>query len=603
MTKAIGILLLIAAAVTTVASVVVNHGTWYGIVLGLLLGTLLGPLRMAGVDFRQWFMDPGTPSELGDDSFIGLIKRGFHGLWLPWAGVIVILAVTVSRWVPEPCTCVDISPVLAALPDWVHLHGPGKWLVALVNACSGMRGAINVLIGTIVGAAVFSAVTEIVWRFGLGHGVPPPAPPLGYLAAQPLPRVRAKALHPGRRRLIVCCDGTWNWPDAQRETNVVRLLRALKPVDNGIAQIVHYHEGVGTGNLLDRIVGGGAGIGLSASVKACYGFLVDNYQEHDEIFLFGFSRGAYVMRSLAGFIGEIGMMRKHNMHRFAEVWNWYWRAKNKRKPEQLEQLAPDRCRHVDIECIGVWDTVGALGIPGSRLCAATFEFHETSLGPHVRHAFQALAIDERRGNFQGAVWVPFDPGRRLRGAPHEEAPQAAAPAHDGPPQVLEQAWFPGVHSNVGGGYPEHGVSDTPYLWMLSKLQGLLGLDQSCVVGSLDNKPAERYPGGKLEDSRTLFWKLIGSPVPRPVCIISATERVHVSAWDRSAAGPPGVAADDAYKSAGRKAWLAAIGLQAPRSPFEIATAALPRPPDPPAVNIPRTLGWCGRVLSYLDSES
>jgi hypothetical protein len=600
MKKAIAILLLIAVAVTAVASVVVNHGAHFGILLGLLLGTLLGPVRMAGVDFRQWFMDPGTPSELGDDSFIGLIRWGFHGLWPAWAAAIFVLVVTVSLWMPAPCT---FSPVLTALPDWVHLHRPGTWLIALVTACSRIGAAVNVLFGTIFGAAVILAVTEFTWRLGLARGVPPPAPspPLGYLAAQPLPRVRAKALHPGRRRLIVCCDGTWNWPDAQRETNVVRILRALKPDDDGIAQIVHYHEGVGTGNILDRIAGGGAGIGLSASVKACYGFLVDNYQEHDEIFLFGFSRGAYVVRSLAGVIGKIGMMRKREMHRFAEVWNWYWRDESKRKPQDLEQLAPERHRNVDIECIGVWDTVGALGVPGTRLCAAAFEFHETALGRHVRHAFQALAIDESRGNFQGAVWVPFDPRRRRRGV--AAAPQEPAPAHDGPPQVLEQVWFPGVHSNVGGGYPAHGMSDATFLWMLSKLQGLLGLEERCIVGSLDNKPAERYPGGKLEDSRTLFWKLIFCPVPRPVCIISSTERVHVSAWERSQAGPPVVAANDVYKSAGRQAWLAAVGLQAQRSQFEIDTAALPRPPDPPAIDIPKKLDWCGTVLSYLVPES
>ena len=169
---------------------------------------------------------------------------------------------------------------------------------------------------------------------------------------------------------------------------------------------MHYHQGVGTGNFLDRLAGGGAGIGLTASVKACYGFLVDNYREGDENFLFGFSRGAYVARALGGLIGTIGIMRKHNMDRFAEVWNWYWQPKDKRDPKILEELASDRHKDIDIECIGVWDTVGALGIPGSRFCAPTFAFHETGLGSHVRHAFQALAIDERRGNFQAAVWVP-----------------------------------------------------------------------------------------------------------------------------------------------------------------------------------------------------
>jgi hypothetical protein len=106
--------------------------------------------------------------------------------------------------------------------------------------------------------------------------------------------------------------------------------------------------------------------------------------------------------------------------------------------------------------------------------------------------------------------------------------------------------------------------------MLSKLEGLLGFNERYIVGSLDNRSCEDYPGGKLRDSRTLGWKLIGCAVPRPICIISPTERVHASAWDRT----------DIYKGARRGAWLAAMAvLQAPPSPFEIATAALPRPPD------------------------
>src|SRR6202000_1787956 len=107
-----------------------------------------------------------------------------------------------------------------------------------------------------------------------------------------------------------------------------------------------------------------------------------------------------------------------------------------------------------------------------RLVPQAYEFHDTSPGTHVRHAFQALAIDERRGNFQGAVWVPFSPARRPRGT---AAMPAAAPL-GGPAQVLKQMWFAGVHSNVGGGLEKHGMSDTTFLWMLGELQGMLGFD-------------------------------------------------------------------------------------------------------------------------------
>jgi len=237
---------------------------------------------------------------------------------------------------------------------------------------------------------------------------------------------------------------------------VVRLVRAIEPQRDGVDQIVHYHEGVGTGDFVDRAFGGGAGVGLAASVKACYGFLVDNYKDHDEIFLFGFSRGAYVARALAGLIGTVGLMRKHEMDRFGHMWNWYWQKT--RDLDVLHQIAPDRKQHVDIECVGVWDTVGALGIPGSRLCASAYQFFQAELGPHVRHAFQGLAIDERRGNFQGAVWVPYDVERARSARANAQANAHLAEDQKdeaAPRQVIRQVWFPGVHSNVGGGYPQH----------------------------------------------------------------------------------------------------------------------------------------------------
>src|SRR5262249_38051574 len=122
----------------------------------------------------------------------------------------------------------------------------------------------------------------------------------------------------------VCCDGTWNSPAMARETNVIQLLRAIQPqTATGLPQISYYHLGVGTGNFVDRMLGGGTGIGLSNSVKACYGFLVDNFRPGDEILLFGFSRGAYVVRSVAGLIGLVGLLRRDEMHRFAEVWDYY----------------------------------------------------------------------------------------------------------------------------------------------------------------------------------------------------------------------------------------------------------------------------------------
>ena len=203
---------------------------------------------------------------------------------------------------------------------------------------------------------------------------------------------------------------------------------------------------------------------FSNNVREAYGFIADNYRPGDEIFLFGFSRGAYTARSLAGLIGRVGVLQKYEMERFIDVWEYY--TEHNPPPGYLDERVPDRHKpqHLNIKCIGVWDTVGALGIPGSRFCAQNYRFHTVALDPNIHYAFQALAIDERRGNFQPAIW------RRNPSAPN---------------QILEQVWFPGAHSNVGGGYANHGLSDTAFLWMLSRISRLLELDLDYVKRALD----------------------------------------------------------------------------------------------------------------------
>ena len=577
MIKKIFGLVVVLAFIIACVCVVIDYGARVGAAAGLLFGALFGPWRIAGVDFRQWFRDPGTPSEIGDDSWIGLFRGAFHAVWPTAIVAFVVLVYFLKSRLPTACTMIDVSYLLALLPGW---------FAKFLTSCSGHSAAIKIVGGGIVGTAVMQAIAEIIWRVGLRYSLPDRAAAATFLAQNSLPMLSEKTPHAGIRRLIVCCDGTWNWPDARRETNVVRLVRAIAPDAGGVAQIVHYHQGVGTGNFVDRIAGGGAGVGLSASVKACYGFLVDNYKAHDEIFLFGFSRGAYVVRALGGLIGAIGMMRKHEMDRFADVWNWYWQDKSERKMEILEELAPGRYKSVEIECIGVWDTVGALGIPGSRFCASTFAFHDTGLGAHVRNAFQALAIDERRGNFQAAIWVPGEPPPAATGNTR---------------QVLRQMWFPGVHSNIGGGYPKHGLSDTTFLWMVSQLNPLLGLDRNSIVVSLDRDGSELYPGGELQNSRTRFWRLLGSPVPRPICAISQTEKIHESAWQRSTAAT--VAASDRYKKERRKNWLDSMAkYKASHEPFESEIAAINRPNPIAKSGLKTKLDWCSWLLQVVGAR-
>ena len=168
------------------------------------------------------------------------------------------------------------------------------------------------------------------------------------------------------KRLVVCCDGTWNDSDnGTGYTNVSRLAWAIKPVDerSGTTQIVFYQSGVGTdGDLTSRLGGGALGLGLSHNIRDAYAFVCNNYMSGDEIFLFGFSRGAYTARSIGGLIGYAGLLGKQDLDRFFELWDGYKESDKDDRAAALKKF-PARSS-VSIKVIGVWDTVGSLGIPG-----------------------------------------------------------------------------------------------------------------------------------------------------------------------------------------------------------------------------------------------
>ncbi|HXO02554.1 MAG TPA: DUF2235 domain-containing protein [Stellaceae bacterium] len=321
------------------------------------------------------------------------------------------------------------------------------------------------------------------------------------------------------RRLVVCCDGTWNSADGGgAASNVVRMMRSVKPVAaSGAAQIVYYHPGVGTGNGLDRLIGGATGVGLARNVRDAYAFIVNNYVPGDEIFLFGFSRGAYTARSISGLIDTIGLLRERDMGRFLDAWAFY-RLPEDRKPAhraEFDRLFPKRRTNVPIRCIGVWDTVGSLGIPPSRLfgrlpvCRSNYRFLSVKLSPAVEHAFHALAIDEKRMAFAPAVWTR----------------SPAAP----PTQIIRQVWFAGVHADVGGGYPQHGAADLSFLWMAAQVWDLLDLDPANIADELDT--SQTYEQGTLNESLSWFWRLIGRILHRPLNT-GVNEAVHSSVIDR-----------------------------------------------------------------------
>jgi uncharacterized protein (DUF2235 family) len=307
------------------------------------------------------------------------------------------------------------------------------------------------------------------------------------------------------RRLVVCCDGTWNRPDQARggvacPTNVTKLALGVAEQDaTGIEQILYYHRGVGT-DRLDRIRGGAVGLGLSRHVRECYRFLVENYQPEDELYFFGFSRGAFTARSLAGLVGNAGILRPEHVGRIDDAYRLYRHRGDRRKPNGIESKIFRRMYshdNVDVHFIGVWDTVGALGIPGLRgpFAKRLWGFHNTTLGPHVRFAYHALAIDERRGLFKPTLW------EKKRDAPDR--------------QTLQQVWFAGVHSDVGGGYPDPSLSEIPLVWMTERAREC-GLAFRPDYLTVTENPPEKLrtlatqiapnPLGELHDSRKLLFR-------------------------------------------------------------------------------------------------
>jgi uncharacterized protein (DUF2235 family) len=256
------------------------------------------------------------------------------------------------------------------------------------------------------------------------------------------------------KRIAFCADGTWD--NADKRTNVYKLYKALKV---GADQMPFYDDGVGAnGNPLWKLLGGAFGTGLWNKIKEGYTKIAHVYEAGDALFLFGFSRGAFTARSLAGMIAACGLPTKNFSDDLVDTAFNAYRDKNNRQ-SLLQELKDCDMYPAKITMVGVWDTVGSLGIPSAigAIDPIAYGFLDTGLNPAVLNAYHALAIDERRAEFPPTLWT-------------------SQPA---PGQTLEQVWFCGVHSDVGGGEPDDlpgttALSDITLSWMMSKA-GALGL--------------------------------------------------------------------------------------------------------------------------------
>lgn len=166
------------------------------------------------------------------------------------------------------------------------------------------------------------------------------------------------------KRLVVCCDGTWQRLTSSYPTNVIKIAQAVKPVaSDGTPQIVFYDEGIGTGDEFDKLLGGAFGWGIDQNIQDAYRFLCLNYIEGDEIYLFGFSRGAYTVRSLVGLIAYSGLLSRPNIRKTPEAYKIYRRRDIDPIHPEAQGFRQTYGERVPIMLLGCWDTVGSLGIP------------------------------------------------------------------------------------------------------------------------------------------------------------------------------------------------------------------------------------------------
>lgn len=357
---------------------------------------------------------------------------------------------------------------------------------------------------------------------------------------------------PGKpKNIVICSDGTGNSAIKDRGTNVFKLFEAVDLnghlTDPVLApQIAFYDDGVGTETFKPlKLLGGAFGWGLSRNVKELYAALVRSYDPGDRIFLFGFSRGAFTVRTLGGFVAACGILDRNRYRTDADlveaVRNAYEVYRSKymtgahrhiralRRKFRLQSAGPSlfekkvsnfRTQHgvhdARIAFIGVWDTVDAVGLPFDHLAhfinyfIYPFKFSDLTLSPAVDQARHAISIDDERHTFHPLLWTE-------EAANHER---------------IKQVWFAGVHANVGGGYPKQGMSLVSLDWMMAEA-GSVGLRFN--VGDRDYYLDHRNVNDKLYNSRAglaVYYRYKPRDIHK-ICRESNTgAKIHETAIDR-----------------------------------------------------------------------
>jgi uncharacterized protein (DUF2235 family) len=382
-----------------------------------------------------------------------------------------------------------------------------------------------------------------------------------------------------QKRLALYLDGTWNSVDSNTNVWRMRALTAKKSKD-GKPQLVYYEVGV------NGFMGGVFGQGLDENIRLAYEWLVENYNDGDEIFIFGFSRGAYTARSLAGLIAVDGLLKAGSPIGVTELFDRYkkgdeetiWKLMDMEASGDGDKLTEQEkwllkySQPVNVKVIGVWDTVGSVGLAVGDILgisSSQFDYLQTGLRIHILNGYHALAIDEHRKNFAPTLWDmrhPKDPN----------APIAQ-------PRTLssvEQRWFVGAHANVGGGYETDLLAQAPLRWMMKKaeMQGLSFRSEVALDGDALKAPiADSYRSfgyGWYARVTSPFYRIIGRDpdVRDDGSHINVNETIDATVFERWRADP-------AYRPANLVEWAQRKNLD----PAQLKTSVRA---DEPRVEVP-----------------
>ncbi len=303
------------------------------------------------------------------------------------------------------------------------------------------------------------------------------------------------------KNIIICCDGTGN-EYGNKNTNVVKLFQIIEKDSN--KQVAFYDPGVGTFSargvltkplkLLTRLMGLAFGYGITRNIEDAYEYLMDKYEKDDYVYLFGFSRGAFTARALAGMLHKCGLLEKGSNNLISYATRMYRYGKHS-TAKGFKKTFSRECRP---HFIGVWDTVKSVGLIKRR------KFPNAILNPDLNIGIHAISIDEKRSKFRPNLWDENSKNKDEN-------------------QIIKQVWFAGVHSDIGGSYKEDGLSNITLSWMVY---------EACRHGLFVNKKEiekiEPSPEGKLHNSLLPIWWILGWKIRK----IKEGSLIHNSVYER-----------------------------------------------------------------------